>query len=206
MKDLIAKLQLDANVALGAIWMHIDAQAARIAELEAQIAAKPTNTDKLRDTLDKMHNDIMNLPCKPYPKYSDVELKAYKYGHKDARHSAAELVGSTALQAPVREVPGGMPVSQEPKYGIRDNRLFNRASGEVIPEDEPVFIFRARDTHAVNILAGYAREVLNAEHASAVWGRIDDFKRFWDANPDRMKQPDTALPAAPVQQEGASNA
>lgn len=42
MKDLIAKLQIDANCALGAIWMHIDAQAARIAELEAQIAAAST--------------------------------------------------------------------------------------------------------------------------------------------------------------------
>lgn len=39
MKDLIAKLKSEANVALGAIWLHIDAQAARIAELEAQIAA-----------------------------------------------------------------------------------------------------------------------------------------------------------------------
>lgn len=38
MKDLIAKLQMDANCALGAIWMHIDAQEKRIAELEAQQA------------------------------------------------------------------------------------------------------------------------------------------------------------------------
>lgn len=50
MKDLIAKLQMDANCALGAIWMHIDAQAARIAELEAQIAAS-ADTDKLREAL-----------------------------------------------------------------------------------------------------------------------------------------------------------
>lgn len=198
MKDLIAKLQMDANCALGAIWMHIDAREKRIAELEAQIAARPADTDKL-------HNAIMNLPCTYTNEVAwdssdrDKAKNSYLEGHRDARHAAAELVGSTALQAPVREVQEGMPVSQEPKYGIRDNRLFNRASGEVIPEDEPVFIFRARDTHAVNILAGYAREVLNAEHASAVWGRVDDFKRFWDANPDRMKQPDTALPAAPVQ-------
>lgn len=36
MKDLVAKLQMDANVALGSIWLHIDAQATRIAELEAE--------------------------------------------------------------------------------------------------------------------------------------------------------------------------
>lgn len=108
MKDLIAKLQMDANCALGAIWMHIDAQAARIAELEAQIAAKPADTDKLREApdVDALHAAIMNLPCAPYPGYDDKEMRAYKYGHKDARHAAAELASSTALQAPVREVPG----------------------------------------------------------------------------------------------------
>lgn len=200
MKDLIAKLHLDANCALGAIWMHIDAQAARIAELEQRLLLaaekfmteddpKPSNLQAA--ILAIPHDADYADPCKQY---------AFDAGFKLALQAAADLAASTALQAPLSEVPEGMPVTQEPKYGIRDNRLFNRASGEVIPEDEPVFIFRARDTHAINILAGYAREVSNAEHASAVWGRVDDFKRFWDANPDRMRQPDTALPAAPVQE------
>ena len=38
-----------------------------------------------------LHNEIMNLPAKPYPGYDDKQLMAYKYGHKDARHAAAEL-------------------------------------------------------------------------------------------------------------------
>lgn len=233
MKDLIAKLQMDANCALGAIWMHIDAQAARIAELEAQQAfgigetyanALSRIAELEAQIADKADTDIpeaLELLAAVFDAwengddcYEDPEEcagflgKAFRLDD-DIFNRCVELLNrrnpprnaaSTALQAPVREVPEGMPVSQEPKYGIRDNRLFNRASGEFIPEDEPVFIFRARDTHAVNILAGYAREVLNAEHASAVWSRVDDFKRFWDANPDRMKQPDTALPAAPVQE------
>lgn len=309
MKDLIAKLQMDANCALGAIWMHIDAQEkriaeleaqqafgigetyanalSRIAELEAQIAAAsapvvgqqpvvvelagvkeqikegagfwhscsgcyetedghPVGRYPYSEVLqcplgngcsecggigaiwdnndyDEMARDWEVEPAAPQAADTDKlrEVIKYSYELRVAIENAAAgygefidpglaetigkeiityLAASTALQAPVREVPEGMPVSQEPKYGIRDNRLFNRASGEFIPEDEPVFIFRARDTHAVNILAGYAREVLNVAHASAVWGRVDDFKRFWDANPDRMKQPDTALPAAPVQE------
>lgn len=108
MKDLIAKLQLDANCALGAIWMHIDAQAARIAELEAQIAAKA-------DT-DKLHNAIMNLPCTYTNEVAwdssdrDKAKNSYLEGHRDARHAAAELVSSTALQAPVREVPDDLQI------------------------------------------------------------------------------------------------
>jgi hypothetical protein len=35
----------------------------------------------------------------------------------------------------------GLPVAQEPEYTIRNGRLVNRASGE----DEPVFVFRAKD-------------------------------------------------------------
>lgn len=35
-----------------------------------------------------LHNEIMNLPCK----HSDREHSiAYKTGHRDARHAAAEL-------------------------------------------------------------------------------------------------------------------
>jgi hypothetical protein len=86
----------------------------------------------------------------------------------------------------------GLPLAQEPKYTVNSKHIVNRASGEVIPHDEPVFIFRARDIHAINILAQYAREVSIAEHREAVWARVTDFKAFWDAHPTRMKTPDTA--------------
>jgi len=101
-------------------------------------------------------------------------------------------------------VAEGMPASQEPKYGIRDNRLYNRASGEFIPEDEPVFIFRARDVHAFSILAHYGNEVCNPAHASAILARVNDFKRFWNNNPDRMKEPDTDASPAGSAQAGKS--
>jgi len=99
-------------------------------------------------------------------------------------------------------VVDGMPASQEPKYGIRDNRLYNRSSGEFIPEDEPVFIFRARDVHAFSILAHYGNEVCNPAHAAAILARVNDFKRFWNNNPDRMKEPDTDVSPAGSAQAG----
>lgn len=97
MKDLIAKLKSDANVALGSIWMHIDAQAARIAELEAQIAASaPADTDKLREAILTLDFDA---------DYADVSLQsAFDRGVELALSAAADV--ATALQAPVREVPG----------------------------------------------------------------------------------------------------
>ena len=94
----------------------------------------------------------------------------------------------------------GMPVTQEPKHGIRNNQLFNRASGEDIPFDEPVFIFRARDKIALQALYHYnslcARYVgANNSHVHAIRLRIADFERFAHQHPDRMKFPDTVLTA-----------
>ena len=81
--------------------------------------------------------------------------------------------------------------SQEPKYGIRDKRIVNRHSGEPIPDDEPIFIFRAKDRLAVRILTAYFSAIEDPEHARAVVARLEDFKRFAREHPDRMKDPDT---------------
>lgn len=163
MKDLIAKLQIDANCALGAIWMHIDAQAARIAELEAQIAAasapvaeqqpvawsyecqqnaegtvwsefinrtkpklterdgvrniKPlyaapqtADTDKLREAIRDV--EISTSGSKGY-------AKAWNEGAEHMRDAILNLIEVTALQAPVREVPGWKPIGTAPKDGTR---------------------------------------------------------------------------------------
>ncbi len=76
MKDLIAKLQLDANCALGAIWMHIDAQASRIVELETQLKDHSAQAFSIGET------------------------------YANALSRIAELEAQLAAeQAPVREVP-----------------------------------------------------------------------------------------------------
>lgn len=49
---------------------------------------------------DKLSGEIMNIRCKPDPRTvslygADADM-AYKLGHRDARHAAAELVETTA--------------------------------------------------------------------------------------------------------------
>lgn len=88
-----------------------------------------------------------------------------------------------------------MNTTQEPKYKIVDGKLFNRQSDEQIPDDEPVFILRARDRHALALLHYYHSRVLDNVHARAVHLRIGHFQAFVAAHPERMKEPDTQLTA-----------
>jgi len=107
------------------------------------------------------------------------------------RELAAHRTASTA--AP------GLSFAQEPKYTVNGSAIVNRASGEAIPADEPVFIFRARDRKALRALTVYGAAVAlgSFEHWDAVSERIADFSRFAAAHPERMKEPDTH-PASPA--------
>jgi urease accessory protein UreE len=40
--------------------------------------------------MESLHNKIMNIQAKGYPRVMDIET-AYKVGHRDARHEAAEM-------------------------------------------------------------------------------------------------------------------
>ena len=87
-----------------------------------------------------------------------------------------------------------MDAKQEPKYRAEAGRIINRASGEAIPDDEPVFILRARDATAVATLLHYYqghRLCQNDQHADAVLQRLRDFQQFQREHPERMKYPDT---------------
>lgn len=94
-----------------------------------------------------------------------------------------------------------MRVEQEPKYDVTDQgQIVNRVSGQPIPDDEPVFIFRARDLFAASALNAYLRalcaadsEVVGHDHRHAIRTRVRDFERFALQNPDRMKVPDTVI-------------
>ena len=113
MKDLIAKLKSDATCAIGAIWLHIDAQAARIAELEQRLllAAEKFMTEDDPKPSD-LQAAILALPL-PDTSCRDIE----KEDLTDLLIAAADLAASTALQAPVREVPGWQPIETAPKDG-----------------------------------------------------------------------------------------
>ena len=85
-----------------------------------------------------------------------------------------------------------MDKQQEPKYEIdEEGRIKNRVSGEVIPDDEPVMIFRARDKNAALAIAYYKKLCADTEHKEAVNDRLHHFVDFAHNHPDRMKEPDT---------------
>lgn len=87
-----------------------------------------------------------------------------------------------------------MKKTQDPKYGINDDgQICNMVTGVPIPDDEPVFMFRAQDVFSPIILSLYHQYCATDEHKTAVWNRIEDFKRFQADNPDRVKTPDTVL-------------
>lgn len=103
--------------------------------------------------------------------------------------SERQILASLAHPAP-QDV--GLPVSQEPKYTTNGTHIVNRASGEVIPHDEPVFIFRARDKKARIALLHYAMSLPEGGHLEAVKKRLSQFVDFTCVHPERMKEPDTA--------------
>lgn len=90
-----------------------------------------------------------------------------------------------------------MHPSQEPKYDVDSaGRIINRVTRERIPDDEPVFIFRARDCHAAVVLQHYLTMLLDPAHAEAVEGRLADFTAFAVGHPERMHEPGSAAPPA----------
>jgi|SRR6185503_11113900 len=84
-----------------------------------------------------------------------------------------------------------MNVYQEPKYAAVGGKLVNRQSNTTIPDDEPVFILRARDKHAAATLIAYCQLVDNPEHREAVRLRAAQFSNWAAIHHERMHEPDT---------------
>lgn len=105
--------------------------------------------------------------------------------------SSAGVAKGAMLYTDSSASASGLPLSQEPKYSVDGQCIFNRASGQEIPHDEPVFIIRARDMHAACVIAHYMGLVQNDKHRAAVRDRLRDFIDFAIKHPERMKEPDT---------------
>jgi len=85
-----------------------------------------------------------------------------------------------------------MNPDQEPKYAINaSGQLFNRITGEVIPNDEPVFILRARDKNAALAIAYYKKLCCNKDHQATVNDRLHQFVDYAHEHPECMKEPDS---------------
>lgn len=81
-------------------------------DIPLYVAPQAADTEKLLEA-------ILSLPL-PRPNFYDTTLRqdAYSIGQVNMiLRSAADLVASTALQAPVSEVPGWQPIETAPKDG-----------------------------------------------------------------------------------------
>ncbi len=83
------------------------------------------------------------------------------------------------------------------KYSIDGERVVNTVSGEAIPDDEPVFLLRARDRLAVPALRVYLELcrafACTAQHNVGVVECLKVFQDFRDKNPQLMKDPGSSL-------------
>jgi hypothetical protein len=79
------------------------------------------------------------------------------------------------------------------KFATDGSRIYNKISGASIPEDEPLFLLRARDLHAVWALWGYVRACHEGgappDHVRAVEHVIARFQAFRRNSSAKMKQP-----------------
>jgi hypothetical protein len=101
-------------------------------------------------------------------------------------NSKSELgVGESPAAAPqTRSIDG--------KFGFKDGKIVNLVSGQEIPEDEPLFLLRARDHHAISVLGTYyyhASKDCNDLHLAGIRQVIGKFEKFKTEHPERMKQP-----------------
>ena len=81
--------------------------------------------------------------------------------------------------------------TQDPKYVIIDGALCNAFTKEPIPEDEPVFMLRAKDIHAYSTLDFYVNRCADEQHKKSVEDRMLEFDEFKADNDERMGEPDT---------------
>lgn len=96
------------------------------------------------------------------------------------------------------------------KYQIEHDMILNRKKREAIPLDEPLFLFRARDWHALGTLEDYETRCRAGgccpEHMMGIAESRAEFHDFRKAYPERMKEPGSTLrskepPAQPEQQK-----
>lgn len=89
-------------------------------------------------------------------------------------------------------------IRNDPKYSIclDTGEICKTDTGNPIPSDEPIFILRAKDVHALYAIEAYVRKV--TEKGSAVTRLTQDsamavfmnFLEFKEKHPSRMKTPD----------------
>lgn len=79
------------------------------------------------------------------------------------------------------------------KFHTDGNHIIKTPNGEILPTEEPLFLFRARDHNAIAGLKAYreicVRDGCNDYQLSGVDEAIKSFSEFAAEYPERMKQP-----------------
>jgi len=84
-----------------------------------------------------------------------------------------------------------MNIDQEPKYDAIDGKIVNRATGETIPDDEPIMIFRAKDLKSIGAINNYKTSLMNTDHRSIVHKRLLQFIDWQYKNHGKVMEPDS---------------
>jgi hypothetical protein len=86
----------------------------------------------------------------------------------------------------------------DPKYGVAKTDagelvIAKNKTGEPVPSDEPMCVFRGRDWHALEMLRYYRQlcedDGCTPEHMAGIDNRIQAFLDFAATHLERMKQP-----------------
>ena len=77
----------------------------------------------------------------------------------------------------------------EMKYKIKDGKIVKRSNEVPIPDNEPLFIFRAKDRKALAALLAYNMILDNLEQKASVTKSINAFRDFSEKNLEQMKEP-----------------
>ena len=75
--------------------------------------------------------------------------------------------------------------------------IVKTSNGQIIPEDEPLMLFRGRDRLAVPMSENYKQLCVEdgcvEQHIQSAQVCVDLFKKFAQEHPERMKQPGCTL-------------
>lgn len=89
-----------------------------------------------------------------------------------------------------RESDWGLRRSQETKYTIgRTGRLVHRETGQAIPDEEPVMVFRGKDRRAVDAIAAYLLVIQDPAHRAKVEALLRRFQGYAEAYPRLVREP-----------------
>jgi hypothetical protein len=78
---------------------------------------------------------------------------------------------------------------RERKYKIENNRLVKRSTGVPVSEDEPLFIFRAKDRKALPALLAYVQILDDFKMREEAMKDVQDFREFQENHPELMAEP-----------------